>query len=86
MALISVKCPKCGKELHVNEDAETVFCNYCGERIVINDANAQSVGISAQQPARSDDYPQNTIKKEVSMNTPKSKKSDEYYFKPKSSK
>ncbi len=86
MALISVKCPKCGKELHVNEDAETVFCNYCGERIVINDANAQSVGISAQQPARSDDYPQNTIKKEVSMNTPKNKKRDEYYFRPKSSK
>ena len=32
--LIKIICPKCGKELHIQNDADIVFCNHCGEKIV----------------------------------------------------
>lgn len=35
MKLITIKCPKCGNELHVQNEIETVFCNYCGEQISV---------------------------------------------------
>lgn len=37
MNLIKLKCSNCGGEMKVNADLETINCNYCGSKILIDD-------------------------------------------------
>ena len=36
MKLVSLNCPKCGAELEVNSELNTVVCNYCGNKFAID--------------------------------------------------
>lgn len=39
--LVAAICPNCGAKLDVNPNEETVVCNYCSSRIIIQDAIAK---------------------------------------------
>ena len=34
--LLATKCPSCGAELEVEKGRESIFCSYCGTKILIN--------------------------------------------------
>ena len=36
---ISVKCPECGANLDIEEDRKTVYCSYCGRKILLHNEN-----------------------------------------------
>ncbi|MEE0958274.1 MAG: hypothetical protein UH734_09400 [Ruminococcus sp.] len=36
---ISVKCPKCGAELSVENGREFAYCSYCGTKVIISNDN-----------------------------------------------
>ena len=37
--LISVKCPECGANLPMEEGRKTMFCSYCGTKIILSNDN-----------------------------------------------
>lgn len=37
MKLIDTTCPKCGANLHIDAECQSVFCEYCGGQILIDD-------------------------------------------------
>lgn len=37
MKLIELKCTRCGAVLNVNSELNEVFCNYCGNKMIIDD-------------------------------------------------
>lgn len=39
ISLKSVKCPECGAQLEFEEGRSTMFCNYCGAKIVLTNEN-----------------------------------------------
>ncbi|MBO7204892.1 MAG: hypothetical protein J6V08_00520, partial [Candidatus Methanomethylophilaceae archaeon] len=47
MALIACRCPHCGGEVNMDEDLESGFCVYCGNK-VIND-NVSKVKVSVDR-------------------------------------
>lgn len=36
---VSIKCPECGANLDAEEGRKTMFCSYCGRKIMIVDDN-----------------------------------------------
>ena len=44
MNYISIKCPNCGKELKVPEDAENIVCMFCAQPIVISAQAGKETG------------------------------------------
>lgn len=56
MKLIDTTCPKCGANLRVDADRQSVFCEYCGAEILIDDEvqhlqidNAESAGYAFEK-------------------------------------
>ena len=56
MKLIDTTCPKCGANLRVDADRQSVFCEYCGGQILIDDEvqhlqidNAESAGYAFEK-------------------------------------
>lgn len=56
MKLIDTTCPKCGANLRVDADRQSVFCEYCGGQILIDDEvqhlqidNAESAGFAFEK-------------------------------------
>ena len=39
MKIIDIKCPKCGRELHIGEGRKDCFCEYCGSHLYFDDEN-----------------------------------------------
>lgn len=37
--LISLQCTKCGAQLNISEEREIVFCEYCGNKMLIDDTS-----------------------------------------------
>ena len=35
----SIKCPDCGAQLEIGEKRDTMFCNYCGAKVVLTNDN-----------------------------------------------
>ncbi len=42
MKLIQLDCPQCGAKLEVDSDRQFVFCQYCGNKILIDDEITRS--------------------------------------------
>lgn len=38
-SIIALRCPSCGAEISIEKGHETLFCQYCGTKILINDEN-----------------------------------------------
>lgn len=36
---IAIKCPECGTSLDIEEDRKTMYCSYCGHKIMMVDEN-----------------------------------------------
>ena len=70
MKLIPLKCPNCGAQLNVNASKESVYCEHCGTRIMIDDGinrlqidNAEEAGYQfekGRQRAQSEVQQRNT--------------------------
>ena len=39
MGMFIIKCDHCGASLHVNDEADSVVCEYCGDKTMINKTN-----------------------------------------------
>ena len=37
MKIISLRCPQCGADLNVESSRQFIFCEYCGQKIYIDD-------------------------------------------------
>ncbi len=79
MKLITLKCPNCGAQLNVDANKESVYCEHCGTRILIDDEinrlqidNAEEAGYQfekGRQRAQSEIHQRDTY-----QNTQPSKK------------
>ena len=38
----SIKCPECGANLPIEEGRDTLFCSYCGNKIIVTNMYASS--------------------------------------------
>ena len=45
----SVKCPKCGKNVLMDESREIVFCTYCGEKIVVHNKTEKTSALEKNE-------------------------------------
>ena len=43
MSIIHIKCDNCGREFDFDMDRDFVFCEYCGNKIILGQDNAESV-------------------------------------------
>lgn len=43
MNFISVRCPRCGASLEVEDSLDTFFCKYCGEKVILDGQNIDVV-------------------------------------------
>ena len=62
MKLIDTTCPKCGANLHIDAECQSVFCEYCGGQILIDDEvqhlqidNAENAGYAFEKGQKEKD-------------------------------
>lgn len=53
MKFVEAKCPKCGGELHVPEDVESIICMYCGDKLTALELGLVQEESRQQDPERS---------------------------------
>ena len=44
MKIIQLKCPSCGSSLEAEDNLETFYCKYCGQKIILADQNKATIG------------------------------------------
>lgn len=45
MELVTMKCPNCGANVDLDKSQETVFCKYCGTKVIREQPSAQRISI-----------------------------------------
>ena len=84
MKLIPLKCPNCGAQLNVDANKESVYCEHCGTRIMIDDEinrlqidNAEEAGYrfeKGRQRAQSEANSFHKAEAAQTVSSPKKKK------------
>lgn len=44
MKIIQLKCPSCGSALEAEDNLETFYCKYCGQKIILADQKKSVIG------------------------------------------
>lgn len=44
MKIIQLKCPSCGSALEAEDNLETFYCKYCGQKIILSEQSNAAVG------------------------------------------
>ena len=44
MKIVQLKCPNCGASLEAEDNLETFFCKYCGQKIILAEQSNAQIG------------------------------------------
>ena len=74
MKLITLKCPNCGAQLNVDANKESVYCEHCGTRILIDDEINRLQIDNAEEAGYQFEKGRQRAQSEIHQNTQPSKK------------